>query len=157
MSVPSILDRLRGCRIVKTSAQLEADEALPWIGVDFSDSNDARSTTALLPLLVVALVSALGVAALRIDLIRTRYAMSTAMTEEKSLIEEQRALIVRRRQLRDPVELAIQAHQRGFRPSAHVLTLPEPLPPFHVQGPKDVELPAVAAGPGSANGGQSWR
>ncbi|MBK7950387.1 MAG: hypothetical protein IPK00_16950 [Deltaproteobacteria bacterium] len=68
----------------------------------------------------------LGVAALRIDLLRTRYAVSTVMERENELIEEQRQLIVRRRQLRDPVALAVKARERGFRPPAHVVSLPDP-------------------------------
>ena len=75
---------------------------------------------------VVVVGAALGVAALRIDLLRTRYAVSAAMERENELIEEQRQLIVRRRQLRDPVELAVQARERGFRPPAHVVSLPDP-------------------------------
>jgi hypothetical protein len=99
-----------------------------WVGIDFSGEQGPRRARRLLPLLVLALVAALGVSALRIDLIRVRYAMASVLAEEKALIEEQRALIVKRRQLRDPVELATQARARGFRPLSTVLSLSDPMP-----------------------------
>ena len=104
---------------------------------------------ALLPLLVLALVAALGVASLRIDLIRTRYALAAAMDEEKRLIEEQHALIVQKLQGRDPVELAVLAKQRGFRPTAPSLSLADPLPSTKARafGPETISPPAVAAAP----------
>jgi hypothetical protein len=111
-----------------------------WIGFDFSGAHDPRRTKALVTLLGVALISALGVAALRIDLIRTRYAVAASMEAENTLIEEQRALIARKRKFRDPTALAVEARARGFRPPAHVFSVPDP---SAVSG----ELPAVAAGP----------
>jgi len=62
---------------------------------------------------VTAAVAALAIAALRIDLIRVRYAVAAVMEQEEALLEEQRSLIVRRRQLRDPVELAVRARRIG--------------------------------------------
>jgi len=111
-----------------------------WIGFDFSGVHDPRRTKALVALLLVALISALGVAALRIDLIRTRYAVAASMEAENTLIEEQRALIARKRQLRDPTALAVEARARGFRPPAHVYTVPDP-------ASAGERLHAVAAGP----------
>ncbi len=104
--------------------------ALPrreWIGVDFAARQTPTRSRALIPLLMIAIVAALGVAALRIDLIRIRYAMAATMAEESELLEEQRALIVRKREQLDPVELAIQARARGFGPPAHVFVLPDPV------------------------------
>jgi hypothetical protein len=97
-----------------------------WIGVDLSAGHGRRRMRALLPLLFMAAVAALAIAALRIDLIRVRYAVAAVMEQEEALLEEQRSLIVRRRQLRDPVELAVRARELGFRPAAEVLALPEP-------------------------------
>lgn len=126
----------------------ERDRA-DWVGVDLSDFATRQPSRALLPLLVVALVAALGVASLRIDLIRTRYALATAMETEQQLIEEQHALIVEKLQGRDPVELAVLAAERGFRPAVASLSLPDPMPSlgtrrFGLDGPG---LPRVAAGP----------
>lgn len=101
-----------------------------WVGIDVSSETPRIVTRGTVPLVLLALVvvvgAALGVAALRIDLLRTRYAVSAAMEREGELIEEQRQLIVRRRQLRDPVALAVKARERGFRPPAHVVSLPDP-------------------------------
>ena len=47
-------------------------EKRAWIGVDFANFATNQPSRALLPLLVLALIVALGVASLRIDLIRTR-------------------------------------------------------------------------------------
>ena len=120
-----------------------------WIGVDLSAFATGQPSRALLPLLVLALVAALGVASLRIDLIRTRYALAAAMDDEKRLIEEQHALIVQKLQGRDPVELAVLAKQRGFRPTAPSLSLADPLPttPSKAFGPETISPPAVAAAP----------
>lgn len=123
-----------------TEANTSSDTRPAWVGVDHSATRPRPRTRGLLPLLALALLVALGVAALRIDLIRTRYALATVMAEENALIEEQRELIVRKRQLRDPVELAVQARERGFRPPAQVFRLPDPLG-------AGAALPPVAAGP----------
>lgn len=97
-----------------------------FVGVDLSNAPVQPAPRGIYPLVLLAVVAALGVAALRIDLLRTRYAVSAGMERENELREEQRQLIVRRRQLRDPVELAVQARERGFKPPAHVLSLPDP-------------------------------
>jgi len=125
----------------------ETSGSREWIGIDFS----------VLPLLILALIAALGVSALRIDLIRIRYAMADALAQEKALIAEQRELIVRRRQLRDPVELATQARARGFRPPTQIFTLPEPM----IAGSTRIEaaaiLPSVAAGPVANEARADWQ
>lgn len=128
-----------------------------WIGLDFSGEDGPRRARKLLPLLVFALIAALGVAALRIDLIRTRYAMAAAMAEEQALIEEQRSLIVRRRQQRDPVELALRARERGFRPLAAVFSLPDPVRSDVESSPSSRALPSVAARPPSDATRSDWR
>ena len=69
-------------------------------------------------LLAAALVAALGVAALRIDLIRVRYGLASAVREEKALLQERREAVARVRALRDPTRLHELARERGFvRPS----------------------------------------
>ena len=72
----------------------------------------------LLPVLVTALVVSLGIAALRIDLLRVRYALAAATLEEQRLLDESRTLTAEMRTLRDPYHLALQARDLGFvRPS----------------------------------------
>lgn len=120
-----------------------------WIGVDLAGMGERGPSPAVLPLLMLALVVALAVAALRIDLIRTRYALAEAMAEEQALIEEQRSLIVRKRQLRDPAVLTGLARERGFRPIEAQRILVDPRPPVRPgwRGPARSEPPAVAAAP----------
>lgn len=117
------------------------NEMPSFIGRDLGPEYDPRRASALVPLLILVLVTALGIAALRIDLIRTRYAVAQATQTENTLIEEQRALIARKRQLRDPVSLAIKARERGFRPPTRVYSLADP-----VVG-EGAGVPAVAAAP----------
>lgn len=136
-----------------------------WIGIDVSNKPVRRAPRGLYLLFAVAVVVALSVAAVRIDLLRTRYAVAAAMERENELLEEQRQLIVRRRQLRDPVELAVQARERGFRPPAHVVSLPDPAlaPIAPVVVPQSVlstsSIAAVSSGPASdsAGAGSEWQ
>ena len=67
-----------------------------------------------LPVLVGALLAALCLAALRVDLIRQRYELAAAMRTEKELLEERRLLTAEVRRLRDPGRLAELAAARGF-------------------------------------------
>jgi hypothetical protein len=135
----------------------EASSRAEWIGIDFSGEKGSHRTRKLLPLLVLALIAALGISALRIDLIRTRYAMASALAEEQALIAEQRRLIVRRRQLRDPVELAVQARARGFQPATQILSLPDPIIARSMAIEAFPNLPSVAAGPAANEMRDDWQ
>jgi len=115
----------------------EPTERRSWIGVDLARFQGAPRSRTLVPLIALALVVALGVAALRIDLIRTRYAVAASLDQEQTLIEEQRALIVRLRALRDPSVLAALARKRGYRPAERVIVLADPMP-----GPRATTDPA---------------
>ena len=123
-----------------------------WVGIDFSGPRPARRTRGMIPLLLIASVVALGVAALRIDLIRVRYAMAEVTEAEDRLREEQRQLIARKRQLRDPVALAELARARGFRAPLVSVSLPDPArtrPLVSSPAPATDAGPApVSAGPG---------
>ena len=68
----------------------------------------------VLPPLIAALLVALGMAALRIDLLRLRYAVAATTLEQQSLLDESRSLTARMRKLRDPVDLAMKAGKLGF-------------------------------------------
>ena len=121
----------------------DAPERDGWIGVDFAHLVTPPSSRSWVPLVALALLAALGVSALRIDLIRTRYALAETMATEKSMIQDQRDLIVRQRRLRDPAVLTALARERGFRPILAAQTLPDPMP--HSESTRG--LPSVAAGP----------
>lgn len=141
-----------------------------WIGVDLARVSLAPRSQTFVPLIAVALVAALGIAALRIDLIRTRYALAANLAQEQALIEDQRALIVRLRGLRDPSVLAALARARGYRPAERVIALVDPMPgPMRATDPtgalsaargfaafgtepgaaSSAALPSVSAGPPS--------
>ena len=115
-----------------------------FIGVDFSKFAMAPKSRTWLPLLVLALSVALGISALRIDLIRTRYALMDTMKQEQALIEKQHALIVDKLTLRDPSILAALAERRGYRPAEVIRTLIDPMP-MEVNPAQG--LPHVASGP----------
>lgn len=142
----------RGAARSKRAAGQSAPQASHeggWIGVDFAHFATAQPSRALLPLLVLALLVALAIASLRIDLIRTRYALAEAMASERRLIEEQHALIVEKLQGRDPVELAVLAKARGFKPATPARRIVDPLPGLdaHRFDLDSLALPQVAAGP----------
>jgi hypothetical protein len=73
--------------------------------------------------LVGALMAALCLAALRIDLIRQGYALAAAMREEKELLEERRLLTARVRSLRDPARLARLASRLDFERPERVIEI----------------------------------
>ena len=81
----------------------------------------------LLPVaLVGALMAALCLAALRIDLIRQGYALAAAMREEKELLEERRLLTAQVRSLRDPARLARLASRLDFERPERVIEISPP-------------------------------
>ena len=77
-------------------------------------------------LLAAALLGALGVAALRVDLIRVRYGLADAVCAEKALFEKRRQAVTRVRALRDPTRLGQLAKELGFVRPSHIGTLPVP-------------------------------
>ena len=150
MSASTLTNRSR--RRAMPTKKLPEDpipEKRHWIGVDFAQFGTSRPSRALLPLLILALLVALGIAALRIDLIRTRYALAAAMAEEKELIATQHTLIVQRLQLRDPVGLAVLARERGFRSAETTRTLVDPMPmaASMSRSLRSATSPPVSAGP----------
>lgn len=162
-------ERTNGVRVANAASPggLPERGRQAWIGIDVSSEPTRKTPRAIYPLVAMAalvVLASLAVAAVRIDLIRTRYAVSAVLVRENELIEEQRALIVRRRQLRDPVELAMQARERGFRPPAHVVSLPDPAigDLEAIVAPQPVianpAMAAVSAGPGDGVvSGSGWR
>jgi hypothetical protein len=66
---------------------------------------------------------ALALAALRIDILRVRYALGEAIREEKALVQEQRHLTVEIESLRHPSRLAEVARERGFAQPERVIDL----------------------------------
>jgi hypothetical protein len=84
---------------------------------------EERRRRLLAVLVVGGLFAALSLTALRIDLIRQRYALAEAMRTEKKLLEQRRLVTARVRSLRDPARLAELARERGFVRPSSVLSL----------------------------------
>ncbi|MDG2050453.1 MAG: hypothetical protein P8M78_09855 [Myxococcota bacterium] len=83
----------------------------------------------MLPVLIASLVVALGLAALRLEVLRLRYALGDAALTEQRLVEEERDLIAQHRRLRDPVRLAREAQTLGFVRPETLIVLPIPAAP----------------------------
>jgi hypothetical protein len=92
------------------------------------------------PLVLIGVLGALVLVALRVDLTRMRYAQADALAEERRLLEEQSDLTVEMRRLRDPSRLAERARELGFERPERVIDLPG----------APAALPMVSAPPPSA-------
>lgn len=90
-------------------------------------------------LLAVALAVALGIASLRIDLIRVRYGLADALSEEKALLEKRREAVAHLRALRDPARLTRLASEYGLIRPARIIDLPQ-LPKVSEAPPADAPL-----------------
>jgi len=82
-----------------------------------------RPSGPLAALLIGALVAGMGLAALRIDILRLRYALAESIETEKTLLEDQRVWTARKARLRDPSRLAELAAERGFARPVNVIDL----------------------------------
>jgi hypothetical protein len=125
-ALPRLLARLlrrerRGSRAAKRKRS-------DLIGRDLAPiRREANRSRRLLPVaLVGALMAALCLAALRIDLIRQGYAQAAAMREEKELLEEHHLLTARVRSLRDPTRLARLARRLDFERPERVIEIRTP-------------------------------
>ncbi len=74
--------------------------------------------------IALGLLAALSVAALRVDLIRSRYGLAEALEREKALLEQRRVALANVRTRRDPGRLARLAEKRGFVRPARIVDLP---------------------------------
>lgn len=102
-----------------------------FVGRDFARSGELASPIRrVLPMLLLGgLLAALALAALRVDLIRMRYALALELSEEKRLDEELRGLMARVGSLRDPARLGRIARERGFvRPERVIELAADPRP-----------------------------
>ncbi|MBW2230365.1 MAG: hypothetical protein JRG92_00700 [Deltaproteobacteria bacterium] len=127
---PKRRGRGRGKAGRKSQRNQPSGLSLGIIGIDVGHTRVRLSVQRLLLVLALTLLVALGVASLRIEMIRLRYALAETSLEEERLLEEQRSLTAEKLRLRDPVHLAGRARELGF-------VRPERL----------IDLPAVALGP----------
>jgi hypothetical protein len=78
--------------------------------------------------LALCLGAALGVAALRVDLLRVRYGLADALQQEKALLQEQREMRARVGELRDPARLAQLARRFDLVRPRRIVHLATPAP-----------------------------
>jgi hypothetical protein len=88
-----------------------------------------------------ALLAALALASLRLEIFRLRYALAEAVEVEQDLLQRRRELVVEVARLRDPRRLRRIARERGFG-------LPERVIQLEASGPPAAQRSA----PGSAAG-----
>jgi hypothetical protein len=96
------------------------------VGRDFARvrANAGRpSTRRIAGLVAIAFACALGLAALRIDILRVRYALGAALREEKALVQQQRQQTAALEALRHPSRLVEAAPKLGFAPPQRVIDL----------------------------------
>jgi hypothetical protein len=87
----------------------------------------SRSTSRRWLIIAVgALAAALVIASLRVSILRLRYQLSAAVSEETGLLERQRAVTVELRKLRDPARLHQLASELGFTRPEQVIQLSVP-------------------------------
>jgi len=95
------------------------------VGRDFARVRPAGrlSTRRIAWLVGVAFACALALAALRIDILRVRYALGEAIREEKALVQQQRQHTAALEGLRHPSRLVGLAQKSGFAPPERVIDL----------------------------------
>ena len=83
-----------------------------------------RSRRRLLALLLTgALLAGFSLVALRIDILRLRYALADALAQQQVLLEEHRVATARLEALRAPARLTSLADARGFSQPRRVIEL----------------------------------
>lgn len=120
---------------------------LELIGLDVSGRRGRARPWIGWPVIVTALVLALGMAALRVDLIRMRYALAEGLATEQRLLEERRELTAEMRALRDPSGLAKRARALGFVHPEKVIDLDVPASPVDAEATADAPIALGAVRP----------
>jgi len=102
--------------------------AADLVGVDFARVRTAvRRRRVWLPAaLLGALLAAMGLAQLRMEIFRMRYALGEVDGETRALREQRSQLVAKLESLRGPERLAKLARERGFAQPAHVIQLDPP-------------------------------
>ncbi len=80
----------------------------------------------LAALLAGLLLAGMALAAFRIDMLKMRYALNAANSQEHELQEERAELVVQLRELRHPERLASEARRLGLGRPDRVIELPAP-------------------------------
>jgi hypothetical protein len=113
---------------MSATARRAAAAPVDLVGRDFAPVRPMRARLRVREILCVvgtAFACALALAALRIDILRTRYALGEALREEKALVQQQRQQIAALEGLRHPARLVDVARERGFGPPERVVNAGE--------------------------------
>jgi hypothetical protein len=99
--------------------------AADLVGVDFARVRvAARRRRPWLPVaLIGALLAALGLAALRVQILRMRYALGEATVEIEALREQRSRVTAELERLRGPDHLVAQARRHGLGPALRVIEI----------------------------------
>jgi hypothetical protein len=102
--------------------------ATDLVGVDFARvrSGAPRRRAWLPAALAGALLAAMGLAQLRLEILRLRYALGEATVAARELSEQRSRQAARLETLRSPERLARLARERGFAPPLRVIELRPP-------------------------------
>jgi hypothetical protein len=105
-----------------------ADRNTDTVERDFAPlrTRDRSTSRPWLVIAVGTLAAALSIASLRVSILRLRYQLSAAVTEETELLGRQRAVTVELRKLRDPTRLHELASELGFVRPERVIQLSVP-------------------------------
>ena len=105
-----------------------SDRDSDTVGRDFAHLH-SRGRKPLRPWVAITvgtLAAALLVASLRVSILRLRYQLSAAVTEETELLARQREITVELQELRDPTRLRELATKQGFARPERVIQLSVP-------------------------------
>jgi hypothetical protein len=111
---------------MSATARRAAAAPVDLVGRDFARVRQMRARLRVREILWVlgtAFACALALAALRIDILRVRYALGEAIREEKALVQRQRQQTAALEALRHPSRLVDVARERGFAPPERVVEL----------------------------------
>ena len=112
-------------RWAERTSEKAAGPATRLIGLDVSNPPSRLQTGSWAPVIGAAVVGALFLAVLRMDVIRMRFGLAGMFEEQLRLEGLKRELTVDMRQLRDPAALTRHARELGFRRAEHLINLAE--------------------------------
>jgi len=108
--------------------QQRATQPRSLVGLDFSALDQHRASRLVAPILVGLLIAAIGLVALRTEVLKLQYELAALHERERALDAQTRDLTVQMRQLRDPRRLSAHASALGFRRPDRLIDLPAAVP-----------------------------
>lgn len=102
-------------------AEKEPVGRLNLIGLDMAPQRHTERNQMLLPMIVAAVLGALLLVGLRMDVVRMSYASADSVALERALLDEKRDITVSLLRLRDPKLLGERAAELGFVKAERVI------------------------------------